>query len=280
MTMKRLFLTVFVLSASASSFAAPAGESLRAGAEKNFLSVDAACLPLIREIKLVRPEGLELEAANFDVTSPGGDSAEISAAPLMELDLAALYNRHLKSRLAYSLGGQAVWFSGAFDRKNEAYFSIFKEGEETEFYNIRGIYDAKVPKQTTIGANKYNLTLMATLPQIKSEIVLSNAADEDEEPIRVSIKKMLDAVGATGDEVKLSDQVYRVFYFDNLKEEKADKTLQNFAFILTEGNKDIHLFLIPAESVPQSQVATFKMFKNKAVGLQQVAGKLKIYENP
>ncbi|MBI5201452.1 MAG: hypothetical protein HY925_07700, partial [Elusimicrobia bacterium] len=101
--------------------------------------------------------------------------------------------------------------------------------------------------------------------------------------VRISVKKLLESLNAAGDTVKLSDQSYQLFYFNDVKEGPNGPVVEansfTYAMILTEGD-DMHVFLIPAETVPASQVAVFKMFKDKRVGLQAVNGQLKVFENP
>ena len=98
--------------------------------------------------------------------------------------------------------------------------------------------------------------------------------------VRITLKKMLAGVGATGAPVTVGGQAYKVFYTDDIKGGRVDKTAKTFTFILTEASGEIHVFLIPAELVPSDKVAVFKMFANARVGLTQKDGKLKVYENP
>ena len=97
---------------------------------------------------------------------------------------------------------------------------------------------------------------------------------------RPLVKKMLDGVGATGAAATVSGQGYKVFYTDDIKAGRVDKTAKTITFILTEASGEIHVFLIPAELVPSDKIAVFKMFSNTRVGLMQKDGKLKVYENP
>lgn len=195
-----------------------------------------------------------------------------------DIDLAALLNKQLKSNLKYTLGGKTVWVSGAFDRQQNAFVSILVDGQDAVFFNVKGLLDKE--ESVTAGTNKYKLYLAPNvINQMKSEIVLENAADEDDKT-RITLKKMLDAVGATGADAKVGDQTYKVFYTDDIKNGRVDKTAKSFSFILTEPSGEIHVFLIPAELVPSDKIAVFKMFKDRRVGLSQKDGKLKVYENP
>jgi len=88
---------------------------------------------------------------------------------------------------------------------------------------------------------------------------------------------------AAGRLVQFSDQAYSLFYFDDVKEDDSgasfDKDSQTFALILKEDD-DMHVFLIPEDTVSSETIAIFKMHKNKKVGLRKADGKLEIYENP
>lgn len=209
-------------------------------------------------------------AAN--VAKAAGPSARL----VLELDLKAALNRHLQSRLKYSLAGKDVWISGIFDRNQNAYASVLVDGQDPKFFEVKGLLDKE--QQLPIGTGNYKLYLVPNVfNKMKSEIVLENVSNEDEQ-VRVSLKKLLDAVSAAGTEVKLTDQAYRTFYFDNVKAGKQDKTLQTLAFALTEANGDFKIFLVPAELVPTDTVAVFKMYKDKRVGLKRVEQTLKVFE--
>ena len=206
------------------------------------------------------------------------DAPQGSAAEAASIDLAALLNRQLKSSLRYDLGGKSVWISGAFDRSQNAYVSILVDGSEAKFFNVKGLLDKEAPVEA--GANKYKLYLAPNvINQMKSEIVLENAADEDDK-VRVTLKKMLDAVGAAGASVTVSGQAYKVFYTDDIKNGQIDKSAKTLTFIHTDAAGEIHVFLIPADLVPSDKIAVFKMHQNLRVGLSQKDGKLKVYENP
>jgi hypothetical protein len=209
----------------------------------------------------------------------GGEQVGAAAATeVASLDLGALLNRQLKTQLKYSLGGKDVWVSGAFDRAQNAYVSILVDGPEAVFYNVKGLLDKE--ETVSAGTNKYTLRLSPNVVnQMKSEIVLENKDNEDD-VVRITLKKMLDAVGAVGDMAKVGAQTYKVFYTDDIKNGRVDKTEKTITFILTEPNGEIHVFLIPAELVPLDKIAVFKMFNNGRVGLTQKDGKLKVYENP
>ncbi|MBI5246771.1 MAG: hypothetical protein HY923_06285 [Elusimicrobia bacterium] len=209
----------------------------------------------------------------------GGEPIGATAATeVAAIDLAALLNKQLKSQLKYNLGGKDVWVSGAFDRQQNAYVSILVDGSDAVFYNVKGLLDKE--ETVSAGANKYTLRLSPNvINQMKSEIVLENKANEDD-VVRITLKKMLDAVGATGDTAKVGGQTYKVFYTDDIKNGRVDKTAKTISFILTEPNGEIHVVLIPAELVPSDKIAVFKMFKDARVGMTQKDGKLKVYENP
>ena len=205
--------------------------------------------------------------------------ANVSAAtPALEIDLAGLLNKQLKTSLKYNVGGKDVWVGGAFDRAQNAYVSILVDGGQAQFYNVKSLLDKEQPLQ--LGTAKYKMYLAPNvINQMKSEIILENAADEDDK-IRITLKKMMDAAGAAGHAATLGTHAYRAFYTDDVKNGAADPSARVFTFLLVDAKGEIHVFIIPADLVPSDKIAIFKMFEDKRVGLLSVGGKLKIYENP
>lgn len=208
----------------------------------------------------------------------GGESRQAKGAPVKEMALASLKNRHLKTSLTYTLGGKPVWISGAFDRNQKAFVSVLEEGKAPRFFNVEEVLTK--PVYMDIGTGKYKLSLSPDLSdQLESEIVLTNAANKKDQQ-RITLREMLTAVSEAGEPVNAGGQAYRVFFYDDIKDGASDASSQSFAFILIDANSEIHVFLVPAELVPSDKIAVFKMHENKAVGLQQAGGKLKIYDNP
>jgi hypothetical protein len=199
-------------------------------------------------------------------------------APASEIDLAGLLNKQLKTSLQYTLGGKTVWVGGAFDRSQNAYVSILVDGEAARFYNVRSLLDRE--QDLAIGTGRYKLFLQPNvINQMRSEIILENAADEDDK-VRITLRRMMDSAGQAGHAVTLGAQAYRVFYSDDVVNGQANPANKVFTFLLVDGRGEIHVFLIPAELVTSDRIAVFKMFEDKRVGLQQVGGRLRIYENP
>lgn len=274
--------------AIAPSRALAGSEAMTLGAERAFMNAAfAAPLPApskaLWTLQMPRPTAQLMPKMNWfslSVLAQLGGEAAIGAAGAQvgDIDLASLLNKQLKSPLKYSLGGKEVWVSGAFDRQQNAYVSILVDGAEARFFNVKGLLDKE--EEIVSGTNKYTLRLSPNvINQMKSEIILENKANEDD-MVRITLKKMLEGVGASGAPVAVSGQNYKAFYTDDIKAGRADKTAKSFTFILTEGNGEIHVFLIPAELVPGDKIAVFKMFNNVRVGLVQKDGKLKVYENP
>ncbi len=281
--------TLLVLTLAAAASPAFAGsEALSFGADKAFMNAAfslpvsmptaAAKMTVQMPIAQIMPSmnGFSLAV----LAQLGGEAVQSSAAQVGDIDLAALLNKQLKSPLKYTLGGKDVWVSGAFDRDSNAYVSILVDGSEAVFFNVKGLLD----KEESFGAGtaKYKVRLSPNvINQMKSEIILENTANEDD-VVRITLKKMLEGVGATGAAVTVGGQNYKVFYTDGIKAGRVDKTAKTFTFILTEASGEIHVFLIPAdeEHVPSNKIAVFKMFANARVGLTQKDGKLKVYENP
>lgn len=283
MTHAKLAAALALVLAAPAAFAGP--EAVSAGADRSFLSI-AFSNPLPQPAKkhwsaYVQPAQLGAQANWFSLSvlaQLGSEQVGAAGAQTGDIDLASLLNKQLKSPLKYSLGGKDVWVSGAFDRQQNAYVSILVDGQDPLFFNVKGLLDKE--ENVSAGANKYKLYLAPNvINQMKSEIILENAADEDDK-VRITLKKMLEAVGAGGAPVTVAGQTYKVFYTDDVKNGRVDKTAKTFTFILTEPNGEIHVFLIPAELVPGDKIAVFKMFRDQRVGLMQKDGKLKVYENP
>lgn len=286
MTHAKTFMVLALALATAPCPASAGSEAAAAGADQAF--AHAAFFQALPKpnpgkwtVQMPMPTAQVMPSMNWfslSVLAQLGGAPAGAGAQIGDIDLTTLLNRQLKSPLKYSLGGKDVWVSGAFDRQQNAYVSILVDGSEPVFYNVRGLLDKE--ETVSAGANKYTLRLSPNvINQMKSEIVLENKADEDD-AVRITLKKMLDGVGATGAPVAVSGQNYKVFYTDDIKAGRVDKTAKTFTFILTEASGEIHVFLIPAELVPGDKIAVFKMFSNVRVGLMQKDGKLKVFENP
>ncbi|MBI4061826.1 MAG: hypothetical protein HY403_10375 [Elusimicrobia bacterium] len=222
--------------------------------------------------------GPMVNGISLSVLAQGGEPVRGAAVQVGDIDLEALLNRQLKSPLKYNIGGKDVWVSGAFDRQQNAYVSILVDGSEARFFNVRGLLEKE--EEVVSGTAKYKLYLAPNaINQMKSEIILENSANEDDK-IRITLRKMLDGVGASGAAVSVAGRNYKAFYTDDIKAGRADKTARTFTFILTEASGEIHVFLIPAELVSSDKIVVFKMFQDARVGLTQKDGKLKVYENP
>lgn len=277
---------VLALALLAPSFAFAGGEAMSAGAEAAFVSAAFA-----QPFPKMNLQGLTVSAPVAQIQLPsmswfslsvlaqlGGEVGRAGASEVASIDLASLLNKQLKSPLKYSMGGKDVWVSGAFDRSQNAYVSILVDGSEAVFFNVKGLLDKE--ESVTAGTAKYKLYLAPNvINQMKSEIILENAANEDDK-VRITLKKMLEGVGAGGASATVGGQAYKVFYTDDIKAGRVDKTAKTITFILTEASGEIHVFLIPAELVPSDKIAVFKMFNNARVGMMQKDGKLKVYENP
>ena len=216
------------------------------------------------------------------VPSDGAANPATPLAPAAQLDLARLLNRQWKTAVSYLMGGKTVFIGGAFDRQQNAFVSAYVDGwQQPVFFNIRGLLDKE--GTLSVGGASYNVNLSANvLHPMKSQIVFENNADSNEQK-RISVKLLLDSLSAAGDTVKFTDQSYQAFYYNDVKDgpngPAVDPNLRTIAMILTEG-EDIHVFLVPAESVPSNQVGVFKMHNNKRVGLQRVGNTLSVFENP
>lgn len=280
---KNIFVLALALAAPPSR-ALAGSEALALGADKAFLNAafsQALPMPSAAKWTAQMSSAQLLPSINWfslAVLAQFGAESVGTVAQVGDIDLATLLNRQLKSPLKYRLGGKDVWVSWAFDRQQNAYVSILVDGAQPLFFNVKGLLDKE--EKVTAGTAKYNLRLAPNvINQMKSEIILENAADEDN-TVRITLKKMIEGVGSTGALIAVAGQSYKVFYTDDIKAGQVDKTAKTFTFILTEANGEFHVFLIPAELVPSDKIAVFKMFANARVGLTQKDGKLKGYGNP
>ncbi len=286
MTHAKTLMALVLALATAPSRALAGSEAMAAGADHAFMNAAfAAPLPAPAQnlwtLQMPKPTARLMPVTWFSLSvlgELGGEASLGAGAQVGDIDLASLLNKQLKSPLKYRMGGKDVWVSGAFDRAQNAYVSILVDGAEPRFFNVKGLLDKE--EEVVSGTNKYTLRLSPNvINQMKSEIILENKANEDD-MIRITLKKMLEGVGVSGAAVAVSGQNYKVFYTDDIKAGRADKTAKSFTFMLTEANGEFHVFLIPAELVPADKIAVFKMFNNTRVGLVQKDGKLKVYENP
>lgn len=196
--------------------------------------------------------------------------AAAAAAAAGEVDLAALLNKHLKTALTRVLAGKQVWLSGCFDRQQKAFVSLLEDGKAARFYDVEKLLTPV--KDIEIGTGKFRLKIAPDLGnQMDSEIILTNQADRSNWV--VTLKEMLEAVSAAGELLTLHGQEYRLFYYDDIKDGVVQPT-RSLAFIMTDAQGEIHVFLIPEELLP----GTFKMYGNKPVVLQKTGGKLRITE--
>jgi hypothetical protein len=197
--------------------------------------------------------------------------------PIGTVEFARLFNRHLKTPLRFTLNGRQVWFSGAFDAKQNPYVSIWVDGAAVRYFNVKSLLGEE--QHLAFGGASYTLSLSANIfHKLKSTIALTNDANS-RDAARFSVQDMLDAIAAAGHPVKLSDQSYRLYYTEGLEGDHGSATTRMIIFIYGDMS-DYHVYLIPEESVPSDRVAVFRLFNGKRVGLDRRDGKLEIYENP
>ena len=206
-----------------------------------------------------------LKAESFRISSP---------APVATLDLTALLNRHLKTKLRFPLSGRTVWFSGAFDAQQNPFVSVLAGGAAPRYFNVKALLHAD--QRLSIGGASYTLSLSANIfHRMQSTIILKN--DENPgEAARFSVQDMLDAVSAAGRTVELSDQSYKFYYSDGV-----NGGGRMFVFVYGYGDeKDFHVFMVPESAVPSGRVGVFALFDGTRVGLERGSKGLQVYENP
>lgn len=274
--MRTLTLLATALALTAPAFAAPTLESAAFAARGSFYSAhpagfSTAGMPAIPGVAVPGQRPLfesKVAAAAGSVQAAGG--------PAAEADLKALLNAHLKAQLTVTLGGKKTYISGVFDRQQNAFLSVWVEGAASPLlFNIKGLLE----KEGAVAG--YKLYLEANpLQPLKSKITFENAANEDDVQ-SVRLGKLLEAIEASGQLVNLTGQSYRLFYFQDVQENGGSVVLnpnsRTIALILKEG-EEMHVFLIPEESVASDKLSVFKVYKDKKIGVQNAGGKLRIYE--
>jgi hypothetical protein len=195
-----------------------------------------------------------------------------AASQAGDLDLAALFNRHLKTTLRYQLSGRTVWFSGAFDAGQNPFVSVLVDGSAPLYFNVKALLNTD--QHLSVGGARYTLSLSPNIfHKMKSTINLKNDANS-REAARFSVQEMLDAVSAAGAPVTVSGQAYRFYYSVGVG--SAQKM---FVFIYGS-SKDFHVFLIPENQVPADRMGVFTLFGGKRAGLSREGSSLRIYDNP
>jgi hypothetical protein len=221
------------------------------------------------------------EGAATDFVGELRDSASVLApgsflpagsAQTADLELAVLFNRHLKTSLRYQLSGRTVWFSGAFDAAQTAYVSVLVDGSAPLYFNVKALLNTD--QHLSVGGARYTLSLSPNIfHKMKSTINLKNDANS-REAARFSVQDMLDAVSASGLPVALQGQTYKFYYSDGV-----GSAQRMFVFIHGD-SKDFHVFLIPESQVPADRMGVFTLFDGKRVGLSHRGTSLQVYENP
>lgn len=278
--MRTLTTLTATLALSAPVLAAPTLESAAFAARSSFHAAHpggfaAAGLPAIPGVAVPGQRSL----FESKVAAAEGTVAP-QAAPVAEADLKALLNSHLKAQLTVTLGGKKTYISGVFDRQQNAFLSIWVEGQASPvLFNIKGLLEKE--GSVSGGGVGYKVYLEANpLRPLKSKIAFENAADEDDVQT-VRLGALLDAIEASGQAVALSGQAYRLFYFQDVQENGGNVTLnpnsRTIALILKDG-EELHVFLIPEEAVASDKLSVFKVYKDKKIGVQNAAGKLRIFE--
>ncbi|TPW20966.1 MAG: hypothetical protein FD126_1157 [Elusimicrobia bacterium] len=278
--MRTLMTLTAALALTAPVLAGPTLETAAFAARNSFYMAHpagftAVAMPAIPGVAVPGQRSLfesKLAAAEGSVAAQGG--------PAAEADLKALLNAHLKAQLTVTLGGKKTYISGVFDRQQNAFLSVWIEGEAGPvLFNIKGLMDKEGSVQA--GATGYKIYLEANpLQPLKSKIAFENKANEDDVQT-VRLGNLLNAIEASGQVVALTGQSYRLFYFQDVQESGGSVVLnpnsRTIALILKDGD-EMHVFLIPEESVASDKLTVFKVYKDKKIGVQNAAGKLRIFE--
>lgn len=281
--MRTVFILIAALApavgASAASLEAAAGE-----ARLSFLGAAAVPAASLRAVEMPSLSGVPLNPvrAPYEAKSvaAAGSEAAPAAGPAAEAELGTLLDSHLRSKLALTLGGQRAFVSGVFDRQQNAFLSVWVDGQAAPvLFNIKGLLDKA--GSVKAGSAEYTVYIEANpLKPLKSRIAFENKAnDNDVQGVRLG--ELLDAIEGSGRLVQLTGQSYRLFYFHDVQEGASGVSLnpnsRTFALILKDGS-DMHVFLIPEETVPADRLAVFKVYKDKKLGLQSQNGRLRVFE--
>lgn len=278
--MRTLMTLTAALALSAPVLAAPTLESAAFAARNSFNAAHpagfaAAGMPSIPGVAVPGQRSL------FESKVAAAEGTVLpQAAPAAEADLKALLNAHLKAQLTVTLGGKKTYISGVFDRQQNAFLSIWVEGEASPvLFNIKGLLEKE--GSVSGGGVGYKVYLEANpLQPLKSKIAFENKGNEDDVQT-VRLGALLNAIEASGQVVNLSGQSYRLFYFNDVQENGGSVTLnpnsRTIALILKDGD-EMHVFLIPEEHVASDKLSVFKVYKDKKIGVQNAAGKLRIFE--
>lgn len=268
------------------AFAAPAAAqgsmenlAVSAGARFEVLSYQGASTGYRPTLPAGMPKLDERGAVDFigelrdsaSVLAPNAFRAA-GASQAADLDLASLFNRHLKTSLRYQLSGKTVWFSGAFDAAQNPFVSVMVDGAAPLYFNVRALVNTD--QHLSIGGARYTLSVSPNIfHKMKSTINLKNDANS-REASRFTVQDMLDAVSAAGLPVALSGSAYKFYYAEGVGGGQ-----RMFVFIYG-GSKDFHVFLVPENQVPADRMGVFTLFNGQKVGLAHRGASLQVFENP
>lgn len=279
-TIRPAVLAMFaVLAVSAAAQTGPEALSVAAGARFQAVSLEAGAMSFRPTLSAGMPrlaQGAEEEFLGelhgaASILTPGAFRPR-DAAQASELDLAALYDRHLKTSLRFQLSGKTVWFSGAFDAGQNPFVSVLVDGSAPLYFNVKALLHTD--QHLNVGGARYTLSLSPNIfHKMKSTINLKNDANS-REAARFSVQDMLDAVSASGAAVSLSGRAYKFYYADGVG------AAQRMFVFITGGGSDFHVFLIPETQVPADRMGVFSLFGGKRVGLSRAGATLRIYDNP
>ena len=267
------------LAMPAAAQSGPESLAVAAGARFQAVSLEAASGGFRPTLSAGMPRLDEGAAADFMVELRDSSSVLAPAsirsagvAQAADVELAAAFNRHLKTSLRYQLSGRTVWFSGAFDAAQNPFVSVLVDGSAPLYFNVKALLNTD--QHLTVGGARYTLSLSPNIfHKMKSTINLKNDSNS-REAARFSVQDMLDAVSAAGVPVALSGQAYKFYYADGVGGGQ-----RMFVFIYG-GGSDFHVFLIPETQVPADRMGVFTLFGGKRVGLSRQGTDLRIYENP
>ncbi len=219
------------------------------------------------------------EDVPFHINNVAATDSAAQGSATATLDLKADHNAHFKKTYSSTINGKTVYVSGVFDKDQNAFMSVWVEGDAApQLLNIAGLLDAE--GEVTIGGKAYAVEVQANpLKPLRSRINIYDPNGDEESAIRLGT--LLTKIQAAGQAITIGGAEYRIFYTDGvIAGPKLDTKARLFSIITKDAEGEMHVFLVPEALVPSDQIAVFKVLGDARLGLKKVNGKLEIYDNP
>jgi hypothetical protein len=219
------------------------------------------------------------EAVPFHIMNAAAEGSAAAGQAAGTIELKSGHNAHFKRTYSIEINGKNVFVSGVFDKDQNAFMSIWVEGDAApQLLNISGLLDKE--GSVKIGGKAYSVEVQANpLKPLRSRINIYDPNGDEENGIRLG--DLLSKIEASGTLVTLAGAPYRVFYTDGVSAGPVlDTANRLFTIITKDAGGDMHVFLVPENLVPSDKIAIFKLHGGAKAGLRKQNGKLEIYDNP